>query len=77
MRNAVLECDGRDALDLMFEKMYPNSTSLNIISPARCTRPDADNSDKILSDVIQKRMETKALPLAMRKRLLYEQAMCS
>ena len=76
MKNAILECDGRDALDLMFEKMYPN-TKLNIITPNRCTRPDAGQSDKILSDIIQQKMQTKALPLAMRKRLLYEQAMHS
>ena len=76
MKNAILECDGRDVLDLMFEKMYPN-TNLNIIIPNRCTRPDAGQSDKILSDIIQQKMQTKALPLAMRKRLLYEQAMCS
>ena len=76
MKNTILECDGRDLLDLMFEKMYPN-TNLNITIPNRCTRPDAGQSDKILSDIIQQKMQTKALPLAMRKRLLYEQAMCS
>lgn len=76
MKNAILECDGRDALDLMFEKMYPN-TNLSIITPNKCTRPNAGQNDKILSDIIQQKMQTKALPLAMRKRLLYEQAMCS
>ena len=33
MKNAILECDGRDVLDMMFEKMYPNNNDLNIITP--------------------------------------------
>lgn len=77
MKNAILGCDGRDALDLMFEKMYPNSNNLNIITPSRCTRPETNISDSVLNGIIQQKMETKALPLAMRKRLLYEQAINS
>lgn len=75
MSNAVLECDGRDALDLMFKKMYPNQNSFSIITPSRCTRPSVENNDGILTEIIQKKMETKAMPISMRKRLMYEQSL--
>lgn len=68
--------DGRDALDMMFEKMYPNS-SLKILSPCRCTRPEQNINDSVLDSIIQKKIENKALPLALRKRMLYEQARAS
>ena len=47
--------DGRDLLDKMFEKMYPNSIS--IASPSRCTRPNNNPSEKILVDVIKNKIE--------------------
>ena len=75
MSNAVL--DGRDVLDLMFEKMYPNSDYDCIVTPGRCTRPDNNPADKILVDIIQQKMESRPLPLAMRKRLLYEHSVVS
>lgn len=75
MSNAIL--DGRDVLDLMFEKMYPNSNIDTLVTPSRCTRPDNDPAERILVDIIQQKMETKPLPLAMRKRLMYEQSVAS
>ena len=75
MSNLNLNEDGRDLLDRMFERMYPNSIS--IVSPSRCTRPDNNPGEKILVDVIKNKIENKAMPLAMRKRMLYEQALAS
>ena len=67
--------DGRDLLDLMFCEMYPNSNIITISAPKRCTDPNSNTSDKILSDIISQKIETKTLPLTLRKRLLYEQAL--
>lgn len=68
--------DGRDMLDMMFERMYPNS-SLKIAIPNRCTRPERDIGERVLDNIIQSKIENKALPLALRKRMLYEQARAS
>ena len=75
MSTVSLECDGRDALDMMFERMYPNSNYASIVMPNKCTRRDSGES--ILVDIIKQKMETTALPLTMRKRLMYERAMAS
>ena len=68
--------DGRDSLDIMFQKMYPNS-NLSIVSPAKCTRPSANVKDSVLNDIIQSKIENRALPLALRKRMLYERSIAS
>lgn len=71
------ECDGRDLLDKMFESMYPKSETLRIVAPSRCIRAENTVSDSVLTGIIQQKIENKAMPIAMRKRLLYEQALAS
>ena len=68
--------DGRDLLDMMFEQMYPKS-SLKIAIPNRCIRTERDIGESVLDNIIQNKIENRALPLALRKRLLYEQARAS
>ena len=68
--------DGRDLLDEMFEQMYPNS-DLKMIIPNRCTRSKCDAEESVLDNIIQSKIQNRALPLALRKRLLYEQARAS
>lgn len=68
--------DGRDALDKMFKKMYPSST-ISIITPCKCTRSESDFGESVLNNIIKNKIENKALPLTLRKRMLYEQARAS
>ena len=70
------ESDGRDALDSIFEKMYPKSSIKNI-TPDKCERADFEKNESILNEVIKTKIENKGLPITLRKRLLYERAIAS
>ena len=68
--------DGRDALDSMFEKLYTVG-DIGIVAPCRCKRSETDICDSVLTNIIKQKIENKAVPLVMRKRMLYEQARAS
>ena len=75
MSKSIEPKDGRDALDDMFKKMYPNNT-LRII-PNKCNRPYQENNYSILNEIIEAKLKNKAIPLTLRKRMLYEHAIAS
>ena len=66
--------DGRDALDLMVADIFPDSNIISITAPRRqCV--ESRISDSVLNEIIQQKIETKALPLTMRKRMMYQQSL--
>lgn len=73
-RLSTVCADGRDALDSLVADLL--SEDLGITVPTRRVPASIDSRmESILSSVKDQKIRTKALPLVMRKRLLYELAL--
>ena len=78
MSKSLIKCqDGRDALDLLSMDLFGDD-DIGLLRPTRRESTDINaRLDSTLTDVISQRMKTKAMPLAMRKRMMYERALAS
>ena len=66
--------DGRDALDSLFAEIYPESCIITISMPDRSLTIRDIEADRAIEEVIQKKVTSKAIPLTLRKRLMYSQS---
>ena len=72
-----IDQDGRDVLERLCFDVF-DDLELRPIIPSRCEQEMAySRMDSVLVDVIQQRIKVKAVPISMRKRLLYEQSLAS
>ena len=69
--------DGRDALERLCKDLF-DDLELRPVTPLRQEQEvPYSRMDSVLADVIQKRIQVKAVPISMRKRMLYEQSLAS
>ena len=69
--------DGRDALERLCKDLL-DDLELRPVTPLRQEQEvPYSRMDSVLADVIQKRIQVKAVPISMRKRMLYEQSLAS
>lgn len=69
--------DGRDALERLCKDLF-DDLELRPVTPLRQEQEvPYSRMDSVLADVIQKRIQAKAVPISMRKRMLYEQSLAS
>ena len=69
--------DGRDDLDLIIADLFLESNNILTI-PTRITFSNIDlRVESTLDEIIETKIQTKGLPLALRKRLMYQRAATS
>lgn len=77
MSKIKIESDGRDALERLCKDLFEED-DLKIIPPYRKEQEFVyTRMDSVLSSVIQQRIATRAVPISMRKLLLYNQSLAS
>ena len=69
--------DGRDALERLCSDLF-DDFDLRPVTPMRQEQEiPYSRMDSVLTDVIKQRVQAKAVPISMRKRMLYEQSLAS
>ena len=69
--------DGRDALERLCIDLF-DDFDLRPVTPMRQEQEiPYSRMDSVLTDVIKQRIQAKAVPISMRKRMLYEQSLAS
>lgn len=78
MSKSLRKCqDGRDALDLLSLDLFGDN-DIGLVRPTRRKNAEINyRLDSTLVELISERVKMKAVPLAMRKRLMYERALAS
>ena len=68
--------DGRDALERLCKDLFDDE--INVSLSLRIEQENQyERMDSVLVELIQIRVQAKAVPMSMRKRLLYEQSLAS
>ena len=79
IKSTELECkkfkDGRDDLDLIIQKLFDDDNLIEFQVTRRDIKPIETRGESALTELIENKIQTKALPLALRKRLMYERAL--
>lgn len=71
MAESLRDLDGQD-LDLIISDLFSNDNVVPM--PRRETAAVENRMDSALANLIENKIQTKALPLALRKRLMYQRA---
>ena len=70
--------DGRDALERLCKDLFDDDLDLVPITQVKQNQESSfSRMDSVLSVVIKQRIDTKAVPISMRKRMLYERSLAS
>lgn len=73
-KNANIVQDGRDQLDLIMANLFSSDNLIEFPTSRRGNRDIENSTESVFADVISKKIEQKGLPLALRKRLMYERS---
>ena len=69
--------DGRDALERLCKDLF-DDFELRPVAPTRSEQEmPYSRMDSVLVEVINNRIQAKAVPISMRKRMLYERSLAS
>ena len=69
--------DGRDALERLSSGLFDDFDFSLLAQRRQNKEASFSRMDSVLSVVIKQRIDTKAVPISMRKRLLYERSLAS
>lgn len=69
--------DGRDALERSCRDLFGDFEIVTLTVMRTEQEGPYTRMNSVLAEVIQQRIQTKAVPISIRKRLLYEQSLAS
>lgn len=70
--------DGRDALERLCKDLFDDDLELTPVTQIKQNQEAPfSRMDSVLSVVIKQRIDAKAVPISMRKRMLYERSLAS